>query len=264
MSVKIGHARIDENGKANGGQAGDQNGKELRTQAWYDGGWSFLARVKDTKKAELIAKACEDACANDRIGYDQYQRNTLLELAKDCGWDLSKITSACECDCSSLVSCCVQASGVQIWTGGNAPTTRNLRKVLEQTGEFEILTDAAYLTDWKLLERGDILCKPGTHTVVVLSDGTGQPVEKPATSAVQTAYELPSLKKGDKSKTVAAMQILIFGHGGEAGDIIVETGGCDGNFGPGTEKAMKLFQREHGLEEDGICGPKTWAQLLGV
>lgn len=257
MSVKIGHARIDENGKATGGQAGDQNGKELRVQNWYDGGWAFLARVKDTKVAEAIAKACEDACANEHIGYDQSQRNTLLNLAKEIGWDLAKIASACECDCSSLVSCCVQASGIQIWSGGNAPTTRTLKKVLEQTGAFEILSDTKYLTDCKLLERGDILCKPNSHTVIVLSDGVGQPEEKP-TASVKSTYELPELKRGDRGTTVAAMQQLLIGSGGEIAAAVTESGGCDGIFGQGTEQGLVKCTGEK------VCGPESWAKLLGL
>ena len=35
MSVKIGSARIDENGRAKGGKAGDQTGREVSTQSWY-------------------------------------------------------------------------------------------------------------------------------------------------------------------------------------------------------------------------------------
>ena len=35
----------------------------------------------------------------------------------------------------------------------------------------------------------------------------------------------------------------------------------DGNFGPGTEAAMRAFQRNHGLVPDGIVGPKTWQAL---
>ena len=34
MAVKVGSARIDEYGKARGGQAGDQTGKEVSTQNW--------------------------------------------------------------------------------------------------------------------------------------------------------------------------------------------------------------------------------------
>ena len=35
----------------------------------------------------------------------------------------------------------------------------------------------------------------------------------------------------------------------------------DGLFGEGTVKAVKAFQREHGLQDDGIVGSKTWKAL---
>ncbi len=40
-TVKLGSARIDENGHATGGKAGDQTGKEVSTQNWYkhNKGW---------------------------------------------------------------------------------------------------------------------------------------------------------------------------------------------------------------------------------
>ncbi|RMI02396.1 MAG: lysozyme [Calditrichaeota bacterium] len=37
----------------------------------------------------------------------------------------------------------------------------------------------------------------------------------------------------------------------------------DGEFGRGTEAAVKDFQRRQGLDDDGIVGPTTWAALLG-
>ena len=36
---------------------------------------------------------------------------------------------------------------------------------------------------------------------------------------------------------------------------------ADGNFGPNTEKAVKLFQVSKGLVPDGMAGPKTWLAL---
>jgi peptidoglycan hydrolase-like protein with peptidoglycan-binding domain len=36
---------------------------------------------------------------------------------------------------------------------------------------------------------------------------------------------------------------------------------ADGDFGPKTEAALRVFQRNHGLVPDGIAGPKTWAAL---
>jgi hypothetical protein len=37
---------------------------------------------------------------------------------------------------------------------------------------------------------------------------------------------------------------------------------ADGMFGPITEGAVRLFQRQHGLSPDGIVGPLTWAQMF--
>ena len=84
MAVIIGSARIDENGKAHGGKAGDQTGKEVSTQNWYkhSKGWVVL-RAKDPKKAAKIAQAMRAACDNPNIGYDQYQNQTLWDEVKD-------------------------------------------------------------------------------------------------------------------------------------------------------------------------------------
>ena len=86
MAVIIGSARIDENGRAHGGKAGDQTGKEVSTQNWYkhSKGWVVL-RAKDPKKAAKIAQAMRAACANDNIGYDQYQNQTHLERSQGQG-----------------------------------------------------------------------------------------------------------------------------------------------------------------------------------
>jgi peptidoglycan hydrolase-like protein with peptidoglycan-binding domain len=36
---------------------------------------------------------------------------------------------------------------------------------------------------------------------------------------------------------------------------------ADGVFGPGTEAAVRAFQRTQGLVPDGIIGPKSWGLL---
>ena len=38
---------------------------------------------------------------------------------------------------------------------------------------------------------------------------------------------------------------------------------ADGDFGPGTEAALKKWQAANGLTPDGVAGPKTLAKLLG-
>ena len=57
MTVKIGHASIDENGKAKNGKAGDQTKRELYTTNWYSRPWTSVIRPKDSVVAEKIAKA---------------------------------------------------------------------------------------------------------------------------------------------------------------------------------------------------------------
>ena len=37
---------------------------------------------------------------------------------------------------------------------------------------------------------------------------------------------------------------------------------ADGDFGPGTERALKAWQEDNGLTPDGIAGPATFAKLL--
>ena len=174
MAVTIGHASIDERGKANSGQAGDQTGKEVCTRSWYRQGWTVLLRAKDPAVAEKMAKACEAACANAHIGYDQYQRNTLRTEARKVGWDLSKITADCETDCSAFMTVCAEAAGLDMgrtYTSGNAPVTSNMKQKFVGTGAFEALTDSKYLTSDRYLRRGDILVYEPGHTVMVLTNG---------------------------------------------------------------------------------------------
>lgn len=57
------------------------------------------------------------------------------------------------------------------------------------------------------------------------------------------------LRKGAKGEGVKIMQ--------EALGI-----GADGDFGPGTERALKAWQESNGLTPDGIAGPATFAKLL--
>lgn len=172
MAILIGHASIDENGRARGGKAGDQTKKEVCTREWYNKNWDFVLRCKDPEKAEKMAVSCEKGCANDKIGYDQNQRNTLNTQAKKVGYDLSKITVRCETDCSAFMSVCAQTAGINIpYNSGNAPTTSTMKNAFLSTGEFGVLTDFKYLISDNYLKRGDIQVKTGSHTVMALENG---------------------------------------------------------------------------------------------
>lgn len=176
MAVYVASARIDENGKAYGGKAGDQSGKEVSSQMWYehDKGWVLL-RCVDPEKRKKIAKCMRDAYVNAYIGYDQYQRDTLYNAVKDKGFDVNTVDKAVECDCSSLVRVCVCYSGIDC---PNFRTT-NEASVLKNTGWFEKITDDKHTKSSDFLLEGDILCtKVQGHTVVVLNDGAKAGEEK--------------------------------------------------------------------------------------
>lgn len=168
--VRVGSARIDENGKLIGGQAGDQTGQEVAVEAWYrhDKGWVVI-RAKDAAVRERIAQCMEAACANNNIGYDQSTSWDLYDKAKQYGWDCSKVNTPVETDCSSLVRVCV-AFALQ----RDIPwfSTANEVEVLDATDEFEIIREPKCTESSAYQMRGDILCTTVQgHTVVTLDNG---------------------------------------------------------------------------------------------
>lgn len=202
MSILIGHASIDENGKIVGGKPGDQTKKEVCTRKWYNGSWDCVIRCTDSKIASKMVQLCKQACSNDKIGYDQKQRNTLYTQAKKVGLDFSKINTLCECDCSSLMCTCAICAGVEdslIFVDNNMRTTRTMREAFKKTPGFKILTDKKYLTSDKYLKAGDILLKEGKHTVMALEDGANIKNESYVGKGIGTATALCNMnvRKGE-------------------------------------------------------------------
>lgn len=208
MAIKIGHASIDERGKIAGGNAGDQTKKELCTRTWYDKGWNVMLRPKKDSVAEKSAKACEQGCANNKIGYDQNQRNTLNTQAKKVKYDLSKITTACEADCSAFMTVCAIAGGAKIDYGTNGPTTRTMRSKFKASGDYEVFTSSKYLTSDRYLERGDILIKEGSHTVMVLEDGSAIEKQKAPKKTVTTSTSSSKYYKKYTGKSTSIDTVL--------------------------------------------------------
>lgn len=64
---------------------------------------------------------------------------------------------------------------------------------------------------------------------------------------------MQTLKKGSKGDDVIALQHLLNVEGYKVT--------IDGDFGAKTETAVKMYQKAHGLEDDGIVGNKTWTAL---
>lgn len=246
-TVYVYGASIDENGKASGGKAGNQTGRELRKQAWYkhSKGW----RVFRAKAAEVAAKIAQDAkwaVANMKIGYDQGQRLTLYNAAKPHGFNCKQVTTACETDCSALVRVCCAYAGVML---PNFRTPTEPAALLD-SGAFVELTGRYYTDSPDYLKEGDILCtRTQGHTVIVGNDGS---------KANQTPPE--GLSRGDYGTAVRTMQQALLKWDAKC----LPKYGADGDFGAETEKAVKAYQQAAGLPVTGVYDEATRAKLTGA
>ena len=159
--IKIGSARIDENGNISGGRAGDQTKREVATEPYYSHrlGW-YMLRAKDIEVAKKIGQAMCEGCSNDNIGYSQSDRYGVITNLKVYG-RIAKIAVKTNADCSSLVrACCIQA-GINV---GDFNTASEVA-VLERTGAFN---KAVAVTPSTKLQVGDILVtRTKGHTVIV-------------------------------------------------------------------------------------------------
>ena len=159
MSIIVGSARHDENGKYSGGKPGDQTGREVSTQAFYvhKKGWDVL-RAKSAEVANKIASAMHTACANNNIGYSM--GSDRYGVVKKGVNTKEKVN----CDCSSLVRACIKEATKK--DVGDFSTFSEKSKILA-SGMFD---DAGAYTDGMTLYTGDILVtKTQGHTVVVVS-----------------------------------------------------------------------------------------------
>lgn len=190
MSVMIGHASISENGTVNGSK-GDSTRKEVCTRTWYPKPWDFMAIHPDATVREKHAKAIEDACANDNIGYGQNDRNTANTEAKKVNYDISKIKKKCNTDCSALQNMAAVTSGAKgVTYGSNGWTTSTMKATLQAAG-YKIITDRTYLDSAEYCVRGAIYVKSGSHTVCGLTNGAkaGQTLKKAGISGIGSNTE---------------------------------------------------------------------------
>ena len=120
-------------------------------------------------------------------------------------------------------------------------------KVIHCSGEVKVgkITDKGW-THFAVPNgmEGDGLMPDTNHT----PNGTGGNNSMPTSK--------PTLRKGSSGDSVRECQEALLKLGYSLGSY-----GADGKYGNRTVEAVKDFQRDRGLEADGVCGPKTWAAL---
>ena len=192
-TVMMAHASQSETGSKNGTK-GDSTGKEVCTRTWYSKPWDWMAIFPDATVRETIADTAEAAADNDNVGYGQSDRNTLNTEAKKVSYDISKIVTKCNCDCSSLANVSVVAAGKGAY-GSNGWTTSTLKAQLQALGAV-IITDSTYLTSSAYCVKGAIYCKEGSHCAMGLTNGS-----KYATTLSKAGIAISSSSGSSSSST---------------------------------------------------------------
>jgi putative chitinase len=123
-----------------------------------------------------------------------------------------------------------------LWFWGS----RNLNEVAD-TGDVTRLTKIINGGDIGLADRQQRFAK----AMAALGGKITSPVNPQITDAVTQV-----LRKGSKGDLVKKLQAAL-------------GIGADGDFGQGTENALKKWQDRNGLTADGVAGPKTLSKLLG-
>lgn len=161
-------ASIDERGRARGGKAGDQTGKEVKVGYYYDFGQEFVVRFKNRNTRTACACIAKSLAKNDNIGYDQDQRGTLYTLAGSCDWNIEKLLkkltyTKVECDCSSFVATCINLAFEYKKVGCFTTATMLENTVEKFPKDFKkISVEEAE----KKFYKGDMPCRPFHHVII--------------------------------------------------------------------------------------------------
>ncbi len=96
----------------------------------------------------------------------------------------------------------------------------------------------------------------GKGTQNKLTSGTAVPAGDTGMAEELPTQTLDTLRRGDKNQQVLVLQQYLL----DLGYLSTQP---DGQFGSGTERAVKLFQEANGLTADGVAGRGTLAILYG-
>ena len=98
-------------------------------------------------------------------------------------------------------------------------------------------------------------CRPNYDVAIVKGSTPEIPGTEPEMPVNDCTVELSVLRNGSQGAEVKTVQQLLAAKG-------YKPGYADGIYGPATSAAVKAFQANAGLNNDGEVGGQTWAALL--
>lgn len=128
-------------------------------------------------------------------------------------------------------------AGVLVVASGCASKKKTSKQISALEAQVGVLTDEVSRLDQSLQEvRGGVQAQGETSSARV--SGGGNIYRTPS------GFELPANNIQAALKNAGYYQ-----------------GNVDGKIGPASKEALKSFQRDNGLEADGVCGRRTWEKL---
>ncbi len=236
-------------------------------------GWGYIWGTAGVKWTKARQEQLEQTTDSDRANSRKYGSKWIGHMVADC---------------SGLFSWAFRELGGYMYHGSNTMWDKyctvkgDLKDGKRTDGQALKPGTAVFTYNKKTGKRGhvglfiggdgDVIEARGAYYGVVETKLTARPwvewgelkgvdysgtAPEPAPAPEPEPVKRPTIRKGNRNVYVKELQMYLDSLGYNLGIC-----GIDGDFGTATEKAVKEFQRDNGLKQDGICGPKTWTALI--
>ncbi len=133
--------------------------------------------------------------------------------------------------------------GILLIFTGCASRKKKARQMDALQAQMSVLSDEVARLDQQLQETRASL-QEGRGAGAGASLASRESAGAEGVYRTPSGFELPSIKIQTALKNAGYYQ-----------------GTMDGKVGPKTREAVKAFQKDHGLEADGVVGRRTWSKL---
>lgn len=240
----------------------------------------------ETKKEETTVSTVQDRINKAINWMEETAKDDRHGYCQDHRWGEDG-----DYDCSSAVITAWEQAGVPVKSKG-ATYTGNMLSVFKANGFVDVTAQVNRSTGAGLV-RGDVLLNTVHHTAMYCGDGKeveasinekgtahgGKPGDQtgkeflirsyrnyPWTNVLRytggnstTTAGKNYLEMGDNGSAVKTMQLMLIECGYSCGSY-----GADGEFGSGTDAALRKFQKDNNLAVDGQYGPASKMKLTAL